>query len=187
VRPLNALTGPATEVDPGLGVTGPTCPRGHVNPTEARYCRRCGLTIAGAAATGSRPVVGALVRADGVRVLLRDEIALSACSPVPSANAPAMVTARIVFLGWDPYALAETPGVQWCGRSGAPVPLDPGDAAPLSPGAHLAIGLDAYTYEPLGPPAPVSSVRPTSRRAGRGRRRRRGRRLPDRSLFRPAD
>jgi hypothetical protein len=124
---------------------------------------------------GPRPVVGALVRADGVRVLLLDEVALSSCPPLGSA----IVTARIVFLGWDPYALAQTPGVRWAGPGGAPMPLEPGDSAPLHAGTHLVIGLDAYCYEPLDH---AVSGRTPARHASKARRRRR--RLPDRSLFR---
>jgi hypothetical protein len=169
-----------------------------MNHARSRYCQLCGVLVADAttvtgpsavagtaAEVGPRPVVGALVRADGVRVLLLDEVALSACPPpaMPSlVEAPTMVTARIVFLGWEPYALAETPGVRWAGPDGAPVPLEPGDSAPLLAGTQLVIGLDAYCYEPLDRVLPR---RDPARPASKGRRRRR--KLPDRSLFRPAD
>jgi hypothetical protein len=140
-------------------------------------------------AVGLRPVVGALVRADGIRVLLIDEVALSAC-PLPALlDGPAVVTARIVLPGWDPYVLAETAGVQWAPADGPAVPLAPGDPAPLLPGAQLIVGLDAYTYEPVasGQPVAIGAGSPdATRRRARGHRRRR-RRLPDRSLFRPTD
>jgi hypothetical protein len=122
-------------------------------------------------------VVGALVRADGVRVLLREEVAISACAPTVASSFPeaaATVTARIVFLGWEPFALAETPGVRWAAPTGPVVPLEPGDSAPLLPGVTLLIGLDNHRYEPLDRGAEPAPRRP-----------RRRRRLPDRSLFRP--
>jgi hypothetical protein len=128
---------------------------------------------------GPRPVIGALVRADGIRVLLLEEVAVSACPPPMLADSPALVTARIVFLGWDPYALAETDGVRWAEPAGPPLPLDPGDSVPLRAGVRLVVGPDAYRYEPLAVHAAgVSSPLP---QRGRGHRRRR--RLPHRSLF----
>jgi hypothetical protein len=158
-------------------VPGVRCSRGHLNHDRARHCLFCGTALGSAGSTvGPRPVVGALVRADGVRVLLREEVAISACAPtVASAldEATAAMTARIVFLGWEPFALAETPGIRWATAAGPAVPLEPGDSAPLLPGVALLIGLDNYRYEPLGRPA-----EPTPRRS------RRRRRLPDRSLFR---
>jgi hypothetical protein len=164
-----------TEVGSGTAVSGPTCPRGHVNHVANRYCRSCGVAVtAGPVQVGPRPVVGALLRADGVRVLLLGEVALSSCPPLD----PVMVTARIVFLGWDPYALAETPGVRWAGPGATPVPLEPGDSVPLLAGTQLVIGLDAYCYEPLDRRPPGH----TPAKHSKGRRRRRG--LPDRSLFR---
>jgi hypothetical protein len=179
MRPLRPAThaGPAAEADPGLAVAGPVCPRGHLNHAGNRYCHACGVAVAaGPVQVGTRPVVGALVRADGVRVPLLDEVALSACPPLGSA----IVTARIVFLGWDPHALAETPGVRWAGPGGLPMPLEPGDSVSLHAGTQLVIGLDAYCYEPLDH---TVSGRIPARHASKGRRRRR--RLPDRSLFRP--
>lgn len=121
-------------------------------------------------------MVGALVRTDGVRVLLSADVAISACSPTTacvSEQASGTTTARIVFLGWEPFALAETAGVRWAAPTGPVTPLGPGDSAPLLPGGRLSIGADDYRYEPLDRAA--EPVAPRSRRR---------RRLPDGAIFR---
>jgi len=162
------------EADLGIEVTGISCPRGHVNPDRSRYCSLCGTALGNAdPAVGPRPVIGALVRADGIRVLLREEIALTSCGPRAAADTATPVVARIVFLGWEPFALAQTPGVRWAPPTGPVVPLEPGDSAPLRPGATLLVGLDAYRYEPVD-----HATEPRPRRSRRRRRR------PARSLFR---
>ncbi len=168
---------PERDLGRGDPVTGARCVDGHVNAPGRVFCLACGAEMwarGGSVGEGPRPVVGALVRGDGVRLPVATEVALQACAMMPAADGShAPIRARIVFLGWDPHALAETVGIAWIDSAGAAQVLEPGESVLLRPQGRLVLGLDVFCWEPM-------DVVEAPRRPGSGRRRRR---LPDRSLF----
>ncbi len=176
-------------------VQGICCHAGHFNHPSWRHCRTCGalLLLGTEPAWGSRPVVGMLVRADGLHVAVsgplllvrRDAASAPTCVPT-SDRGRSEVRVRLDFDGWAPMLAYVSAGVELVPPGGPALRLVPGSRVALHRGWTVRFaGGDrklprAFVYEPLGLDPPVATPPPES--AHRRHRARRSR-LPDPAIF----
>lgn len=195
---MPTLTRSGTSADTGTPadtVPGIRCATGHFNHPAWRHCHLCGsalLTRVAQPARGPRPVVGMLIRDDGLRVavsaplliVLRDATQAPTCVPWHDRGR-SLLRVRVQFADWQPVVQAESTGARLQRRGSPALPLDPATPAPLLGGWSIRLGRGAFLYESLvsDDPAPGLCPEPVATPTTRGRHRARRSRLPDPAIF----
>ncbi len=177
---------PATDT-----VRGILCAERHFNHPSWRHCHACGaalFTRGAHQAVGPRPVVGMLIRDDGLRIAVSEPflIVLREAGQAPTCvpwrdRGKSVLRIRVYFAGWQPLLVAESPGARLLGAGSGPSPLTPAVPVPLCGGRRIRVGRGSFTYESLvsSPESPA----PRAISATGGRHRARRSRLPDPAIF----
>ncbi|MGD0706766.1 MAG: FHA domain-containing protein [Trebonia sp.] len=155
-------------VEPVL-VDGAMCARMHFNPTDAVYCRECGINLRDATRNlrrQPRPPLGVLLVDDGRgylldrdyvigrEPLLDDDVAAGRATPLPITDAESSVSRlhlRVSLVGWrvEVRDLGSANGSVLY-RAGGPRTLAPVEAAVLDPGARVGVGRRSVQFLPYG-------------------------------------
>jgi hypothetical protein len=195
---VRTLTEPGAPAGAGTAadtVPGILCAAGHFNHPRWRHCRTCGsalLSRGARSARGPRPVIGMLIRDDGLRVAVSGPllIVLRDAEHAPTCVAwrdrgRSLLRVRLHFADWQPVLLAEAAGARLQRRGSPALPLDPATPTPLLGGWSIHLGRGAFLYESLVPDdlTPGPQAEPVAAPTTKGRHRARRSRLPDPAIF----